>query len=82
MAALGNTLSALSIGLTKVGQIGLDLSHIATFIASVYGGPVMGFLIGLVGGSHCSRSIDWIHSRVFVHYLFLSGSCALLLWLG
>ena len=50
MAALGNTLSALSIGLTKVGQIGLDLSHIATFIASVYGGPVMGFLIGLVGG--------------------------------
>jgi len=50
MMALGNTLSALSIGLTRVGQIGLDLSHIATFIASVYGGPVMGFLIGLVGG--------------------------------
>jgi len=50
MAALGNTLSALSIGLTKVGQVGLDLSHIATFIASIYGGSGMGFLIGLVGG--------------------------------
>lgn len=50
MAVLGNTLSALSIGLTKVGQIGLDLSHIATFIAAVYGGPYMGFLTGLLSG--------------------------------
>jgi len=50
MGALGNTLSAVSIGLTKVGQIGLDLSHVATFIAAIYGGPFMGFLVGLIGG--------------------------------
>jgi len=50
MGALGNTLSAVSIGLTKVGQIGLDLSHVATFIAAIYGGPLMGFLVGLIGG--------------------------------
>ena len=50
MGALGNTLSAVSIGLTKVGQIGLDLSHVATFIAAIYGGPLMGFLVGLISG--------------------------------
>ena len=36
MVALGNALSALSIGLSKVGQVGLDLSHIATLIAAIY----------------------------------------------
>jgi hypothetical protein len=50
MIALGNTLSAFSIGLTKVGQVGLDFSHIATFIAAIYGGPIAGFLTGLLGG--------------------------------
>lgn len=39
MAVLGNTLSMLSIGLANAGQIGLDLSHITTFIAAVYGDP-------------------------------------------
>jgi hypothetical protein len=42
MAVLGNTLSMLSIGLANAGQIGLDLSHIAAFIAAVYGGPYVG----------------------------------------
>jgi len=50
MAALGNALSAFTIGLTKVGQVGIDLSHIATFIAAIYGGPYVGFLTGLLGG--------------------------------
>jgi len=50
MGALGNTLSAISIGLTKAGQVGLDLSHIATFVAAIYGGPYIGFLTGLIGG--------------------------------
>ena len=50
MGALGNILSVVSIGLTKVGQIGLDLSHVATFIAAIYGGPFWGFLIGMIGG--------------------------------
>ena len=50
MVALGNALSALSIGLVKVGQVGFDLSHVATFIAAIYGGPTLGFLTGLLGG--------------------------------
>ncbi len=50
MGALGNTLSVVSIGLTKAGQVGLDLSHVATFIAAIYGGPYIGFLTGLIGG--------------------------------
>ncbi len=50
MVVLGNTLSMLSIGLANAGQIGLDLSHIATFIAAVYGGPYVGCLTGLLSG--------------------------------
>ncbi len=50
MVALGNALSALSIGLSKVGQVGLDLSHIATLIAAIYGGPLLGFIVGFLGG--------------------------------
>lgn len=50
MAVLGNTLSMLSIGLANVGQIGLDLSHIVTFIAAVYGGPYVGGMTGLLSG--------------------------------
>jgi len=50
MAVLGNTLSMLSIGLANAGQIGLDLSHIATFIAAVYGGPYIGLLTGFLSG--------------------------------
>ncbi len=40
----------LSIGLANAGQIALDLSHIATFIAAIYGGPYLGFLTGLFSG--------------------------------
>ncbi len=50
MVAVANALSALSIGLTRVGQVGFDLSHVATFIGAIYGGPILGFLIGLLGG--------------------------------
>jgi len=51
MGALGNILFALS---NYVGQIipgvSIDLSHIPTFIASLYGGPLLGFLTGLLVG--------------------------------
>lgn len=50
MAALGNVLSFISIGLSRVGQVGLDLSHVTTFIVAFYGGPLLGFLTGLTGG--------------------------------
>jgi LytS/YehU family sensor histidine kinase len=50
MAALGNVLSFIPIGLTRVGQVGFDLSHIATFIVAIYGGPFLGFFVGFTGG--------------------------------
>jgi hypothetical protein len=50
MVALANALAAISIGLTRVGQVGLDFSNIATFVAAIYGGPYLGFLVGMLGG--------------------------------
>jgi hypothetical protein len=60
MAALGNVLSLLSIQLSPIVpsiplgpinfSLALDLSHLATFIAALLGGPVVGGLTGLVGG--------------------------------
>lgn len=50
MAALANILALFSIGLTRVGQIGLDFSNLTVFIGGIYGGPFLGFLIGLLGG--------------------------------
>ena len=51
MGALGNILFALS---NYIGQIvpgvSIDLSHIPTFIAALYGGPLYGFLTGLLVG--------------------------------
>jgi len=61
MAAMGNVLSLISLrmaplvpsiplgpGLTF--SLALDLSHIATFIAALFGGPVVGGLTGMIGG--------------------------------
>ncbi len=60
MAALGNVLSFLSIQLAPLMpniplgpvqmSLALDLSHLTTFIAALYGGPVVGGLTGLLGG--------------------------------
>jgi len=60
MAALGNVFSFISmrlaplvpsipLGPTSV-SIALDFSHLTTFIAAMYGGPVLGGLTGLIGG--------------------------------
>jgi LytS/YehU family sensor histidine kinase len=60
MAALGNVLSFLSIQMTPIapsipfgqGSVSLafDLSHLTTFIAAIFGGPVIGGFTGLIGG--------------------------------
>ncbi|MFH2112788.1 MAG: ECF transporter S component [Candidatus Bathyarchaeota archaeon] len=60
MAALGNVLSFLSMQLAPIApnvplgpvsvSLALDLSHLATFIAALFGGPLVGGLTGLVGG--------------------------------
>ena len=60
MAALGNVLSFISIQLAPIipsvplgpvtVSLALDLSHLTTFIAALFGGPVIGGLTGLIGG--------------------------------
>jgi len=51
MGALGNILFLTSSLLVPiVPGVSLDLSHIPTFIAAIYGGPIVGFLTGLLLG--------------------------------
>jgi len=60
MAAMGNVLSLISIRMAPLVpsiplgpvtfSLALDLSHLATFIAALFGGPVVGGLTGLIGG--------------------------------
>lgn len=49
MGAMGNILSALSAYIGNLHpQIAFDLSHIATFIAALYLGPLSGFVTGCI----------------------------------
>jgi len=52
MGAFGNALFVISQSLQLVsgGQVALDLSHVATFIAALYGGPLLGLLVGALIG--------------------------------
>jgi len=50
MSVLGNVLSLLPIGLTRVGQVGFDFSLVTTLIVALYGGPVLGLVTGFAGG--------------------------------
>jgi hypothetical protein len=60
MAALGNALSFLSIQLSPIApsiplgpvtvSLAIDLSHMATFVAAIFGGPVVGLTTGAVSG--------------------------------
>lgn len=51
MAAMGNILAVLSINVAPIaGGVAMDLSHIATFIAAIFGGPVIGAIVGFCGG--------------------------------
>jgi len=66
MSALGLTLSAVSLNiapiLSTVGQGGaaLDLSHIATFIAAIFGGPYVGALVGFIGGLYAGYYFGYV----------------------
>lgn len=50
MVALGNVMFVISKTIFETSQIALDLSHIGTLIAAVYGGPWIGLLTGLMVG--------------------------------
>ena len=67
MSALGNVLSGISINVapilaaTSPGGAGaaLDLSHVATFIAAIFGGPVIGAIVGFLGGIYSGYSFGF-----------------------
>ena len=50
MAALGNALFVASQTIFTTGQVALDLSHVATYIAAIYGGPILGAVVGALVG--------------------------------
>jgi LytS/YehU family sensor histidine kinase len=66
MSALGLLLSTISINaaplLTSVGQGGaaLDLSHIATFIAAIFGGPFAGAMVGFLSGIYAGYYFGYV----------------------
>lgn len=69
MSALGNVLAGISIYIGPIYPgVALDLSHITTFVAALYGGPLTGFLVGFFGGIFPGFYFGW-----------LGGSLA---WLG
>ncbi len=50
MGALGNVLFMLSQTVLSWSQIALDISHIGTLIAAIYGGPLTGLIAGTLVG--------------------------------
>jgi len=50
MAALGNALFVASQTIFTTGQVALDLSHVATYIAAIFGGPLLGAVVGALVG--------------------------------
>ncbi len=66
MSALGTLLSGISLNvaplLTAAGQGGaaLDLSHIATFIAAIFGGPYIGATVGFLSGIYAGYYFGYV----------------------
>jgi len=67
MSAMGLLLSAISVNvapfLTVVGSpngAALDLSHIATFIAAIFGGPYVGGLVGFLSGIYAGYYFGFV----------------------
>jgi riboflavin transporter FmnP len=66
MSALGFLLSALSLNVapifTAVGQGGaaLDLSHVSTFIAAIFSGPLLGGIVGFLSGIYAGYYFGYV----------------------
>jgi len=78
MSALGTLLSGISLNIAPIlravsgeGGAALDLSHIATFIAAISGGPYVGAIVGFLSG---------IYSGYYFGYVM--GSLGLLSLIG
>lgn len=66
MSSLGLLLSALSLHIapifSAVGQGGaaLDFSHVATFIAAIFGGPDLGAVVGFLSGIYAGYYFGYV----------------------
>jgi LytS/YehU family sensor histidine kinase len=64
MSALGLLLSTISLNVAPYlgGQSGaaLDLSHIATFIAAIFGGPFVGAMVGFLSGIYAGYYFGYV----------------------
>lgn len=66
ISTLGLLLSTISLNVapifSAVGQGGaaLDLSHVATFIAAIFGGPIIGAAVGFVSGIYAGYYFGYV----------------------
>ena len=67
MSSLGALLSAASLHLAPIlatvsgqGGAALDLSHIATFIAAIFGGPYVGAAVGFLSGIYAGYYFGYV----------------------
>ncbi len=67
MSALGMILSmvSLNIGLVSImvpgqGAAAIDLSHVATFVAAIFGGPYVGAIVGFLSGIYAGYYFGYV----------------------
>jgi len=67
MSALGTLLSGISLNIAPLltavsgqGGAALDLSHIATFIAAIFGGPYVGAIVGFLSGIYAGYYFGYV----------------------
>jgi len=78
MGALGNVLSFISIKAAPLlphiplgpisVSVAIDLSHVATFIAALFGGPAVGGLTGLVGGAVAANEFGFSQGNIITGF--------------
>lgn len=66
MSALGLILSTISLNIAPIfsalgqGGAALDLSHIATLIAAIFGGPFLGATVGFISGIYAGYYFGYV----------------------
>jgi hypothetical protein len=64
LSGLGVVLSAISLNIALPGGgAALDLSHVATFIAAFFGGPIVGASVGLLGGLYAGGYFGFVFGQ-------------------
>lgn len=67
MSALGIILSMITLNIGPIsiavpgqGAAALDLSHVATFVAAIFGGPFVGATVGFLGGIYAGYYFGYV----------------------